>query len=321
MDHIKQDKLRASLSLDLDNEWSYLKIQGNSRWESLPTYFPVFIPYVLELFKRLQLNVTFFIVGQDLTIPENIPYLKKIIEEGHSVANHSMNHESWLSAYSEEQLFHEVYETDSLIRKHLECKPIGFRGPGYSWNPKLIRILREQNYVYDSSVLPTFIGPIARWYYFKKSGLGREEQKKRKNFFGKFSDGFKKNKPFHLNGDGRKLIEIPVTTMPVFRLPFHLSYLIYMHGYSPFLMNTYLEIVIRLCKTFRIEPNFLIHPLDLIGGDQLASLDFFPGMDIDSNKKTKVFYKVITTLQTHFRLMSLDSYVLELIAEGRMTID
>ena len=31
----------ASLSLDLDNQWSYMKTHGDAGWEALPTYLPL----------------------------------------------------------------------------------------------------------------------------------------------------------------------------------------------------------------------------------------------------------------------------------------
>ena len=84
-------------------------------------------------------------------------------------------------------------------------------------------------YLYDASTLPTYLGPLARSYYFWKSGLSKEEKMARKELFGKFSMGFKKLKPYyHELGGGKKIAEIPVTTMPIFKLPFHLSYLIYL---------------------------------------------------------------------------------------------
>jgi peptidoglycan/xylan/chitin deacetylase (PgdA/CDA1 family) len=55
----------ASLSLDLDNEWSYLKTHGDAGWKTFPTYLDVFIPSVLMALERLDLKITFFIVGQD----------------------------------------------------------------------------------------------------------------------------------------------------------------------------------------------------------------------------------------------------------------
>ena len=38
-------KPAASISLDLDNQWSYMKIHGDEGWDSYPSYFDIFVPY------------------------------------------------------------------------------------------------------------------------------------------------------------------------------------------------------------------------------------------------------------------------------------
>ena len=38
----------ASLSLDLDNKWSYLKTHGDPGWEGFPSYFDTVVPRFLS---------------------------------------------------------------------------------------------------------------------------------------------------------------------------------------------------------------------------------------------------------------------------------
>ena len=61
-------KLIASLSLDLDNQWSYMKTHGDAGWESFPSYLDVVVPRVLQFLKERDLTITFFIVGQDAAL-------------------------------------------------------------------------------------------------------------------------------------------------------------------------------------------------------------------------------------------------------------
>ena len=51
------------------------------------------------------------------------------------------------------------------------------------------------------------------------------------------------------------------------------------------------------------EPSFLLHPLDVIGGDQVPELKFFPGMDVSSARKTALLEKVLKTLAASFELV------------------
>jgi hypothetical protein len=304
----------ASISLDLDNLWSYMKTHGDPGWESFPSYLDTFIPLVLDILDELDLKITFFIVGQDAALGKNHEVLKMITERGHEVGNHSFNHEPWLHLYPKDQIREEILKTQEQIQQVTGQKPMGFRGPGFSWSPDLLEVLIENDYLYDASTLPTFLGPLARAYYFWKSDLTDEEKEKRKKLFGGFKEGFRPVKPYYLQlSDENKILEIPVTTMPVFKTPFHLSYLIYLGRFSQLLMIFYLNFAIQMCRMTGTAPSFLLHPLDLIGGDNIHELSFFPGMDVETGNKIKTFKKVINILQKSFMLNSLNQHAESLI--------
>ena len=307
---MSKKKPLASISLDLDNQWSYMKIHGDEGWDKYPSYFDIFVPHVLNVLDELNLKITFFIVGKDTESEDNRKYLRMITERGHDIGNHSYHHESWLQTYSYEKIEKEIREAEEAIFNVTGHRPTGFRGPGFSWSKDLLKVLQSRGYKFDASTLPTYLGPLARMYDFKKSDLSKEEKKARKELFGKFSEGLRKLKPYKWDlGDGKSIIEIPVTTMPVFKLPFHLSYLIYLGNISIPLMNLYLNTAITMCKITKTPISFLLHPLDLIGCDQISQLAFFPGMNVSSDKKVKVFKKVIGLLQKHYDVVNMDEHL------------
>lgn len=286
-----------------------MKIHGDEGWDAYPSYFDIFVPHVLNILDDLDLKITFFIVGKDTESESNRKYLRMITERGHEVGNHSYNHESWLQSYSYEEIDKEIITAENAIEKATGQTPKGFRGPGFSWSMDLLKVLETRGYQYDASTLPTYLGPLARIYYFSKSDLSKEEKKARKELFGKFSEGFRSLKPYYWNlGENKKIAEIPVTTMPVFKLPFHLSYLLYISNISLVLMKIYLATALFLCKVTRTPVSFLLHPLDIIGGDQLHELAFFPGMNIESDRKVKVFRQVISELKKHYDLVNMSRY-------------
>ena len=306
---MNKPKPLASISLDLDNQWSYMKIHGDAGWESFPSYLEVFVPHVLQILDELGLKITFFIVGQDAILEKNLKYLRMIVEKGHEIGNHSFHHESWLQTYSKEQIEEEIQKAEETIYNATGQKTTGFRGPGFSWSYDLLEVLQKRGYIFDASTLPTYIGPVARLYYFWTSGLSKEERKERKELFGTFKDGLRPLKPFQWKLPNEKsILEIPVTTIPVFKIPFHLSYLLYLSGFSMGLMKLYLNFAIFMCKITKTAPSFLLHPLDLIGGDQVPELAFFPGMNIPSMQKVKVFKVVITKLLKHYQLVDMGSF-------------
>ena len=94
-------KPSASVSLDLDNKWSYLKNNGSEEWKEYPSYLDIFVPYFLRLLEELDLRITFFIVGQDAAFEKNHKYLKMLAAAGHEIANHSFKHETFLNRYTQ----------------------------------------------------------------------------------------------------------------------------------------------------------------------------------------------------------------------------
>jgi hypothetical protein len=297
-------KSLASVSLDADNLWSYMKIHGDERWQSRPSYLDTFVPYVLEVLERAKLKITFFIVGIDAAEDRNTKAIRSIVEAGHEVGNHSFEHEPWLHLYTREQLYREIQQADEAIEAAAGQKPVGFRGPGFSWCPDLLEVLEERGHAFDASTLPTYLGPLARAYYFWTANLSKEEREQRKELFGKFSDGLRPVKPYYWQlGNGKRLLEIPVTTTPIVKTPFHFSYLVYLARFSEALMSAYLRTALTACKLTGTEPSFLLHPLDVIGGDQAPELKFFPGMDVPSAKKTALLEKVLKVLGDSFELV------------------
>lgn len=276
----------ASLSLDLDNKWSYMKTHGDAGWESYPTYLDVVVPRILGFLEERNLKITFFIVGQDASLEKNRKAIASIADAGHEIGNHSFNHEPWLHLYSKEQIQDEFERTESAIADVTGKRPVGFRGPGYSLSPAVLEVMAERGYEYDCSTLPTYIGPLARAYYFLKSPkMSDDEREKRKKLFGKLADGFQTLRP-HLVATGQKsLVEIPVTTFPLIKTPIHASYLLYLSTFSAGLAKIYWKAALAACRVAGIQPSLLLHPLDFLSGDDVAELKFFPGMTMSIERK------------------------------------
>jgi len=302
-------KHKLGLSIDMDNQWSYMKTHGDSGWDKYPTYFNVVIPKVLGLVKELDIPITFFLVGKDLEKDGNTKEVEKIAKAGLSIANHSYNHEPWLHKYNYEQINKEIELTDSLLQSITGQKPIGFRGPGFIYSNELFKVLIANGYKYDASTLPTFIGPLARWYYFKTAELSQEERDKRRYLFGKISEGFRRNKPHYLAvSKDTRIAELPVTTFPIIRSPIHLSYLVYLYRFDIKLLNAYLYTAVLSLKFFNVPVSFLLHPLDFVGGDSIKSLAFFPGMDLKTDEKLDIVRHVLGFLKQRFNILDMNDY-------------
>jgi peptidoglycan-N-acetylglucosamine deacetylase len=311
-------KLYATLSLDLDNEWSYMKTHGDPGWESFPSYLDVAVPRFLSLFERLGVKVTVFVVGQDAALDRNRTALQSIAPAGHEIGNHSFAHEPWLHLYTAEEVEQEIIKAEESIEKATGFHPVGFRGPGYAISSQVLNVLAGRNYLFDASTLPSFLGPAARAYYFMTSGLNHREKQKRKILFGSFKDGLRPIDPYLWNVDRGKLLEIPVTTMPGLRVPFHVSYLIYLSRFSYPLARAYFLAALHLCHLAGTEPSILVHPLDLLGKDDISTLRFFPGMDLTAQVKLERVNRFLSDLLMYFEVLPLGEYARQLT--GRCTL-
>lgn len=308
---------RLSVSLDLDNLWSYMKTHGDPGWEALPSYLDDAADVILERFSRHGLTATVFVVGQDAALAKNRAALRRIADAGHEIGNHSFHHEPWLHEYSRADVEEEIASSEAHIEDATGRRPRGFRGPGYSVTADTLAVLSARGYLYDASTLPTFLGPVARAYYFWQSrGLSRDERAKRSRLFGSVSDGLRPIDPYLWDLGDRQLLEIPVTTMPGVRAPIHLSYLLYLASLHPEAARAYLRTAMALCAATGVEPSFLLHPLDFLGGDRVRELSFFPGMNLPTARKLALFDEVIATLRGRFELVTMEAHARALLAGG-----
>ncbi len=287
----------ASLSLDLDNKWSYLKTQGLESWQSLPSYFDLVVPRILGLLARRDLTMTCFVVGQDAVLPKNHEPLSAIVAAGHEIGNHSFLHEPWLHEYTPTQLRDDFDRSEAAIGKLAGYRPIGFRGPGFSLSAGVLSELSRRGYAYDASTFPTFIGPLARAYFFARSPLSGGQLDSRRKLYGSLRDGLRSLRAYDWKGFDHPLLEIPVTTFPLVRSPIHLTYLVYLSRWSEPLAMAYLQSALRACRWSGVAPSFLLHPTDFLGGDEEPDLSFFPGMDINANRKLAFVERVLDCLQ------------------------
>jgi peptidoglycan-N-acetylglucosamine deacetylase len=109
------------------------------------------IDKILDWLRKNETFATFFVVGELLEGKPEL--LDKIINGGHEIAFHTMYHTRIDSANFKEKFTEEIKLFDKLTSK----KSRGFRAPSFSLNyfsSWLIDTLADNNYQYDSSVVP-----------------------------------------------------------------------------------------------------------------------------------------------------------------------
>jgi hypothetical protein len=313
----------ASVSLDLDNVWSYMKTHGDEGWQDYPSYIEPLLEIVLDKMKRRGLRITVFIVGQDAALDKNAAPLARIAREGHDIGNHSFSHEPWFHLYSPQKVEQEIRVAEEHIHRVTGHRPRAYRGPGFSLTSETLRVLVSRGYVVDASTFPTFLGPLARAYYFFQSrSLSPSERKDRKALFGSAKEGFRPVKPYlwRLPEGAPSILEVPVTTMPLARVPIHMSYLLYLSMRSEGLALAYLRTAVTLCKARGVQPSFLLHPLDFLGGDMEHRLAFFPAMAMPTERKLELLDRVLDELARAFDLVDMQTHAKSLLASGNLPI-
>jgi peptidoglycan-N-acetylglucosamine deacetylase len=105
---------------------------------------------ILDLLDKYSIKSTFFVPGQTAEIYPEI--VKKISSRGHEVAHHNYLHETPQDLT--------LREERKVIRKGIDSlrsitgeRPLGYRAPAFepSWNT--MEILRNEDFVYDSSMM------------------------------------------------------------------------------------------------------------------------------------------------------------------------
>jgi peptidoglycan-N-acetylglucosamine deacetylase len=295
----------ASLSLDLDNKWCYLRTHGVAGWDKYPSYLDTAVPRVLELCAERNLRITCFVVGRDATLDENADALMSLAVAGHEIANHTFDHPPWLHSLPRARVESEIVAAEEAIERATGERPIGFRGPAYGLSNDVLAILVQRGYRYDATTLPTYIGPLARWYFRRTASSAAIHEAERREMFGSFRNGFRSNQPYVWETAAGLLPEIPVTTFPWLKLPIHMTYLWYLCSFSPRLAHTYFSLALAACRAAHIGPSLLVHPLDFLDAEDEPDLRFFPGMNIPRAKKWQFVSEVISSVQRYYDVQPL----------------
>ncbi|WP_018247259.1 polysaccharide deacetylase family protein [Orenia marismortui] len=104
---------------------------------------PVFTPQVLDVLKENNVKATFFLVGKRVT--QNPSIVKRIYEEGHTIASHSWSHAD-LVKLNQDELAKEVIDTEEAIENIIDRKTGLIRPPYGSISDTTLDQLQNMGY-------------------------------------------------------------------------------------------------------------------------------------------------------------------------------
>lgn len=215
------DKLCA-ISVDLDEIHHYCAIHGlGPQALNAHAVYDVAVERLCDWASQHGIPLTLFTVGIDMQRSENADALKRAVDLGHEIGNHSFSHDYALTRLPPERMRAEVADAVSLIADKVGVRPAGFRAPGYTTNDALYRALVDSGVSYSSSVFP-----CPTYYSLKVAAICAKRLLGRKS--ASVTDDprvltapvgpYRIGSPYFRRGDG--LIELPIQTTPGLRVPF-----------------------------------------------------------------------------------------------------
>jgi peptidoglycan/xylan/chitin deacetylase (PgdA/CDA1 family) len=97
---------------------------------------PHWTPQVLDLLARYHVRATFSLVGIEAYAHGDL--VRRIVAEGHTVANHTMTHPQPFTRRAPARIDEEIGRAQSVLVDALGVPPRLFRSPGGDWSPAVL---------------------------------------------------------------------------------------------------------------------------------------------------------------------------------------
>jgi peptidoglycan/xylan/chitin deacetylase (PgdA/CDA1 family) len=144
---------------------------------------------LLRVLEREGIDATFFITG--FFASKRPELVRRIADMGWEIANHGLRHGPAAGRDGMDGL----RASGEILERISGARPLGYRAPRLRIGPGIIKALKRLGYVYDSSILPTYVPGRFNWLGMKASPFS-----------------------WDLGGEGR-LVEIPISVTPILRIP------------------------------------------------------------------------------------------------------
>ena len=101
---------------------------------------PIDTPAVLDILKEKNVRATFFVLGQAAQANPNL--LKRIVDEGHEIGNHSFNHD-----YQQRNLVEEIKQTDHEVFVSTGVHTYFYRPPGGFLSKSQLETVKKNGFI------------------------------------------------------------------------------------------------------------------------------------------------------------------------------
>ena len=240
-----------------------------------------------------------------------------MVTTGHELANHTYTHPYDLNHLPEQVIEAQVRRAHDAISKlvGLEHAPTGFRSPGYGINAKVLKVLCNLGYRYDSSMFPSLPYYVAKMMVMAGMALrGRHSRA----LIGDPRNQLCPPVPYRPDPERpwargqAPLVELPVAVLPLTRIP-AIGTLI---ATSPGWMRRFLLHGMERRPFF----NFELHGIDLSDAisdripTELAGRQ--PDLRVPYTDKRRIFLETIKELKSKYRFVTLAETASQMQREG-----
>lgn len=273
------------VSFDLDDAWAYLRARGEPGWELVPSIIELASQRLIDVLDAGGIaEATVFVVGEDARRPAGVDAIRRFQARGLEIADHSDWHRGELATLGVEAIRQDLDASADALAQVTGERPVGFRCPSFGASPNLSTALSDAGYAYDASALPTPLMPLLRLYHLATAGRGQHAPS-----YGNLKTVVAPLRPTVRHG----MLSVPTTTVPVLRTPFHGSYLSALAGRSLGLARAYARFADRACRLADLPISFLLHPTDVLDGQDAPQLAYFPGMSTPWASKRDLLVDVL----------------------------
>ncbi len=296
--------LPGSVSVDLDTLSDYARGYGTVYDRRPDPVYALGLTRFLDVLKAEGVQATFFVIGRDAEIPEHREVLARAAAEGHELANHTMTHPRGLASMPLADVRREVQAAHAAVSAVYGSPVTGFRAPCYDVNGRVLSVLRDMGYLYDSSVHPTMLTPVIDLAVLIKSGFRVWEARPQTyaHVLASLRPYYPSSRCYWARGRDGGLLEFPLSSLPWMRLPF----------YGTFTQATGMAFFRRSLawmRRRRCPLNFHFHAVELIDLDDEAVDPAFrvhPGLNRPADQKIVELREMLALFKAGYDLRTLE---------------
>lgn len=287
----------STIQVDLDGLWVLRKFIGADPVGDVDPVFESGLPRVLRLLQHHGVRATFFVNGVDLESSRRRRLVEQVLRGGHELANHGLRHR-YLSRVSPAERVLEIGESTRRVRELTGEEPAGFRAAGYDLDDESLRLLQEHGYRYDSSACPTVVGPLLWASQYLTAGVSQMAFPPLRRLVGPRRPYRPRPDSLYRRGAGN-IVEIPVSVLPVVRLPLSFTYAVLAGGW-------YLRPGLAWAVRAGGPVNFLFHLLDFADPVEDPSLSAIPGLRVPLERRLPLANWVVEFLKQRTEVLPTD---------------